>query len=467
MEFQSNKRIFDSRYCVSLFSGAGIGDLGYRNAGLEMIAMCEVEEDRSMLARTNFPQSRHYAADVNAIGGTLCSDVEARLAADQDLFLLSCTAPCQGMSKNGQGTLLKNIREGKRPSLDPRNGLILPALDIITRLRPLWVVFENVTEMRNTFIEDTDGTMCLILDIIKEKLSPDYEGGAYNIELADYGVPQRRQRLITVYSRDPDARKMLRAGGHFVPTATHAMDGGRGRKKWVSVTEALSDFPRLDAKDQSLAVHPVVPFHRVPVLDAKKYEWVSRTPPGMSAFDNQCVNVLCFYDGNPAHGTARNAEGINQGKKDTPLYCARCGTLLPRPYTIDKDGRKKIMSGFTSAYKRMAADMPSPALTRNLSYPCSDQKVHPTQNRVLSLAEAMKLQTISRYSYFWQIQGGKTGATGGVAASDTLIRHVIGESVPPLFFETLAHYLMGVTFGPRQQGTVQHQDTAEQMALSL
>jgi DNA (cytosine-5)-methyltransferase 1 len=241
--------------------------------------------------------------------------------------------------------------------------------------------------------------------------------------------------------------------------------GGRG--KWVSVNEALSDFPPLDAKDQDQASDPVIPFHRVPVLDAKKYDWISHTPPGMSAFDNQCANPLCFYDGNLTHGAERNAEGVNRGKKGTPLYCTRCGTMLPRPYAIREDGQKKIMSGFTSAYKRMAADLPAPALTRNLSYPCSDQKVHPTQNRVLSLAEAMRLQTISQYSYSWRLQTSKAGRLEDFAASDTLVRHVIGESVPPLFFEALARHILDITFNSQRQTPTALRDTANQMALSF
>ena len=467
-EFQPDKDSFSKRYGVSLFSGAGIGDLGYRGAGITFAAMCEVEENRSALAHANFPESRHYAQDISTIHEPFCSFVEGQLVSEsQRLFLLSCTAPCQGMSKNGQGTLLKNIREGKRPSLDPRNKLILPALAIITRLKPLWVVFENVTEMRNTIIEDAEGRLRFILDIVEEKLAPEYAGEAYTIELADYGVPQRRQRLITVYSRDPNAQEMLKSGGRFVPQPTHAMNGTGGRKNWISVAEALCDFPKLDAKSLVQASHPDIPFHRVPVLDEKKYTWISHTPPGMSAFDNQCNNPLCFYEGNAAHGAERNAEGINQGRKDTPLYCNRCGAMLPRPYAVSESGERKIMSGFTSAYKRMAADRPAPALTRNLSYPCSDQKVHPTQNRVLSLAEAMRLQTISSYPYLWRLQTKREVKVEGIPASDTLIRHVIGESVPPLFFEILARHLLDITFDSEGQTPSASSNAAEQMALPL
>jgi DNA (cytosine-5)-methyltransferase 1 len=106
------------------------------------------------------------------------------------------------MSKNGQGTLLRNARAGKRPALDPRNRLILPALDVIAALRPRWVVFENVVEMRNTLIEDGDRGLRPILEVIFDRLAG-YGGAAHDVEFADHGVPQRRQRLITVLTRLP------------------------------------------------------------------------------------------------------------------------------------------------------------------------------------------------------------------------------------------------------------------------
>ena len=114
---------------VSLFSGAGIGDLGFRAAGLNFLAMCELEEDRSALAALNFPEARHFPKGVEEVKEVLCNFVEEKLSEiGEELFLLSCTAPCQGMSKNGQGTLLSNIRKRIRPQLDPRNRL-LPAVD--------------------------------------------------------------------------------------------------------------------------------------------------------------------------------------------------------------------------------------------------------------------------------------------------------------------------------------------------
>lgn len=434
-------------YGVSLFSGAGIGDLGFRAAGVSFLAMCEKESDRAALTALNFPDAKVWAHDLNEVGDLLCQAVTDRLAsAGHELFLMTCTAPCQGMSKNGQGTLLRNIRKGIRPSLDPRNRLILPALRVAQRLRPKWIVLENVVEMRNTIIEDERKEVRFILDIVFDSLAPEYVGEAYDVEFADYGVPQRRQRLITVLTRDALARERFESGLPLVPSPTHAKNAIRSLKHWVSVMEALGGFSPLDAIDESRAVCPSILFHRVPVLDPKKYQWIRHALPGKSAFDNQCINPRCRFQGNQTHGASHDDEGINRAHRDTPLYCERCGELLPRPYT-EEAGKLRIMSGYTSAYKRMDPDLPAPALTRNLSYPCSDQKLHPYQNRVLSLAEAMTLQTIDRYDYRWgplKIRQGRRTRVQPIAP-DSLIRLVIGKSVPPLFLEMLGKHVLALS----------------------
>jgi DNA (cytosine-5)-methyltransferase 1 len=412
----------------------------------------------------NFPEALHFTEDIHNVGGKFCADVRQKLVelGADELFLMTCTAPCQGMSKSGQGTLLNNIRLGKRPKLDPRNRLILPALDIIIELRPRWVVFENVLEMRTTMIADKNGNLRPILDIIKDTLGYDYEGEAYDVEVANYGVPQRRQRLITVYTRDEIAKQRLRDGLPLVPPRTHGASPN-GLPRWISVQEALQGFPPLDSIDKAHAQCGAIPYHYVPVLDPKKYEWIRHTPPGSSAFDNQCANPDCLYKGNPNHGNFRE-DGINRARKDTTLYCQRCGELLPRPYTKEIDGGKRIMSGFTSAYKRMEADLPAPALTRNFSYPCSDNKVHPLQNRVLSLAEAMHLQTISQYHYQWGPVVLKPRKPPQFA-NDGLIRLVIGESVPPKFFEQLGVHIQRISSPRKLPDTILAIRVAKQLNL--
>ena len=430
---------------VSLFTGAGIGDIGFRAAGYSFCLMTEKESERLSLAEINFPETETYSGDINELVDEVVTNVLSILKREkEELALLSCTAPCQGMSKSGQGTLLRNIRHGKRPKLDPRNRLILPALSIIKRLMPRFVVFENVCEMRNTVIEDEDGRIRHILDIIDIQLGNKYVGKAYDVQFADYGIPQRRKRLITVYTRDKAAIEHYRKGVELIPRKTHSKNAINGLNTWKSVSEALKGFPPLDAKSKETASRPDIPFHRVPILDKVKYGWIKHTPSGASAFDNQCINPKCKYENNRSHGTRVNHEGINQSKKDTPLYCEKCGVLLPRPHTVCKDKSLKIMSGYTSAYKRMHPALPCPALTRNLSYPCSDHKVHPFENRVLSLAEAFVVHSLSDYSYKWGPIGNQNGRFKPVVF-DTLIRLVLGESIPPKFTELLGRHLIKMT----------------------
>ncbi|MHB8930184.1 MAG: DNA cytosine methyltransferase, partial [Melioribacteraceae bacterium] len=336
------------------------------------------------------------------------------------LDFVYATPPCQGMSKNGRGKLLNNIRKGIKPKLDFRNQLIIPVIEIVRVLKPNVLFLENVPEMENTIIESPDGNFINIIDYIKSSLSPNYCGRTEVVEFADYGVPQRRQRLITIFSRLDYFQKYLEEFGTLLPPRTHSANGKDNTEKWITVRDVISNFPKLDAIDKKLAKSNI-PFHSVPILDKDKYFWVSNTPPEKGAFDNQCIK--CGFSNNTNHGAIRDEHNINRSKKDTPIKCQNCGELLPRPWVYE-DGEYRLMKGFTSAYKRMKWDLPASALTRNLSYACSDHKLHPEQNRVLSLFEAFYLHTISEFEYHWERSDKKN-------ISDKTIREIIGESIPP------------------------------------
>ena len=412
---------------LSLFASGGIGDLALRAAGVEVLVANELLPDRAQTLAANFPEAEVIIGDVRALENELLAATRRRLAG-RELDVLFATPPCQGMSKNGRGKLLQGVRQGKKPELDARNQLILPALRLAAALRPRLVVFENVPEMAQTWIADDDGALRPVLEVVAARLGDGYRGGAAVVEFADYGVPQRRQRLITAYFRadQPGVEPLM-------PPRTHAREPGPGERRWVSVLEALAGTPPLDAGQAATATSSL-PFHRVPLLDAKKHFWVRHTPPGRGAFDNQCVAPDCGFQGNPTHGSRHDAAGINRASAETPLYCGRCGALLPRP-TVEVDGELRLMSGFTSAYKRMRGDLPASALTRNLSYACSDQKLHPTEHRVLSLHEAFLLHTVAAYPFDWV-------RADGQRLSDGSIRDMIGESIPPRGLQAIFDHLL-------------------------
>jgi DNA (cytosine-5)-methyltransferase 1 len=439
---------------ISLFTCAGLGDAGLRESGARFIAMNEIEPDRAGIARTNFPEARVFTSPIEESVSSIVSYCKKSLASHGDeLFLASCTAPCQGMSSAGMGKLLDEVKRGNRPHLDPRNALIIPALKVICELRPLWVIFENVIAMRRTLIE-YNGQLKPILEVIRTMLGRDYFGEAYDVDFADYGIPQTRKRLITVFTRDQNGIDLLKQGGQLIPAPTHAKGAQGGLKKWVTVKEAISHFPALDAGSSEKSKSQI-PLHYVAVMDAKKYFWVSNTPPGASAFDNQCINPDCRYQDNKLHEASRGHDGVNRSSKETPLYCERCKSLLPRPYAEDVDGTKRIMRGFTSAYRRMKANSPAPTISRNLSFVCGDKKIHYSQNRPLSVAEAIHLQTVDDYPFEWTITWNETELKREASAS--LIRICIAESIPPRFMKMLGTYIRQVSLSHDSRQMVEGQ----------
>ena len=415
---------------LSLFSSGGIGDIAATAANIDILVANEILKDRCSIFSRNFPNAKLISGDINKNIERIISETKGKLKGEELDFVLA-TPPCQGMSQNGMGTLLRGIREGKKPKLDVRNKLIIPALDIICRLNPKIVIFENVPNMQNTII-DVDGTYINIIDYIRKRLGNKYDGKAEVVEFADYGVPQMRQRLITIFSKEKQIKDLLKQTKSLLPERTHSQNPLPliGLKPWVTVRDTISKLPHLDAKNKKSATSDIK-WHYVPVLSAEKYFWVENTPIGKGAFDNQCVQ--CGYQGNTIHGAKKDKSGINRANKDTPLYCEKCGALLPRPYVVE-NGKKRLMSGFTSAYKRMSWDKPASTLTKNLSYACSDHKLHPEQNRVLSLYEAFLLHTITDFDYKWE-------NSDGTKPSDKTVREIIGESIPPRGLFKIYSYL--------------------------
>jgi len=418
---------------ISLFASGGIADLALEANGVNVLLANELLEDRASLYRYNFPNSKVLCGDIWSLKNEIISEA-SKLLAQEELDLMLATPPCQGMSKNGMGKLLNGVRSDKRPKIDPRNRLIIPTLEIAVALKPRIIIFENVPEMLNTIIDDEQGNLVNIIDYIRNTLGEEYMGNAEVVEFADFGVPQRRKRLITVFTRDEALKEMLQIHKSFIPERTHTQGGNLLRKRWVSVRDVIGSLPPLDGKSKETSTSDI-PYHHVAILDSKKYEWISNTPPEKGAFDNQCINPSCLYDKNATHGSERNGDGINKAKNSTPLYCLKCKSLLPRPYFKEKNGEIRLMAGYTSAYKRMAWDLPSPTLTTNLAYPSSDHKIHPEQNRVLSLFEALNLHTLNHFNYEWKHANGEL-------ARDTLITEIIGESIPPKGIEPIIKHLL-------------------------
>ncbi|HAU4885933.1 TPA: DNA cytosine methyltransferase [Aeromonas hydrophila] len=414
---------------ISLFSSSGIGELGIKSHNIKIVVANELHKDRCALYSSNYPETTMIQGDIWERKEEIISQTKNHLDHRDELFLVYATPPCQGMSTNGAGKLKSEIEAGRRPKVDERNLLVIPAMDIIMEFRPKWVVFENVPGMRETVIPTEFGPMTII-NYMAEKLGGEYLGVDEVVSCSDYGIPQLRKRLITVFTKCEKAKEyIIKNNGSFF--------SGIEKSRPISLGEALAGIPSLDAIEGKNERKDYHPFHYVNVMKDEKYWWVKNTPACETAFNNQCINSSCNYQGNPRH-----FEHLSNGKwvsaKSLPIYCEKCGSLLPRPTILDqKSGEYRMIKGFHSAYRRMDPSKPSRAVTINYPYEASDNKIHPYENRVLSTYEVMKIQTITDYDYKWDVKG--------KVVSRALIAKSIGESVPPKLLDIITKKILDLS----------------------
>lgn len=420
---------------LCLFSSAGIGELGIKAAGYSILVSNELLPNRCDLYHENYPEVDNICGDIWEKENEIISAWKEKTNGTP--FLIYATPPCQGMSSNGVGKLLHEIRNGNRKKEDPRNRLIIPTMHIVKELKPTWLLLENVPTMNNTVIRDENDRYINIISYIQEQLGSEYVGRAEVVNCADYGIPQMRKRLITIFTKDPKAKAFFEKNNTFLPETSHSESGTDGKKKWVTLRDAIGDFPSLEAKKGKNENKDFNEWHFVPIMREEKFWWMENTPEGCTAYNNQCVNPLCLYDGNRLHGS--NMEGgMHQSNKDTPIYCEKCGELLPRPTVVDKKtGKRRLIKGYDTAYRRMDWNSPAPTLTQNFIFEASDKKVHPDQTRVLSIYEALILQTIADYSYHLSI--------GGVPITKNMCAEIIGESVPPRLIEIICNHIKSIS----------------------
>ena len=290
--------------------------------------------------------------------------------------------------------------------------------------------------MGNTIIRTEDNEYKKIGNYIFDRLSPEYVGRAEVVNCADYGMAQTRVRLITILTRTVRGKAYFKRHGTFLPPKTHSSNPDDKLLPWVTLKDAIGKLPKLSA-EEGKNFHARIPWHIVPVMKKEKFWWVQNTPKEETAYNNQCVS--CGYQGNRRHGMCF-IEGIHRSKKDTPIYCEKCGALLPRPTIVDKKtGQRRIIKGFDSAYRRMSWNVPAPTLTQNFQFEASDKKLHPVQNRVLSIYEALLLQTIVDYDYKLEIDGR--------AIRRNMCCEIIGESVPPRLMELVCRQIEEISQG--------------------
>ncbi|UZT06628.1 DNA cytosine methyltransferase [Clostridium sp. LQ25] len=168
---------------VSLFSGAGGMDLGFKKAGFNILWANDFNLDATITYKNNIGD--------HVVHGDICSIDSSEIPGSSDinseenLDVIIGGFPCQGFS----------IANTKRSMEDERNFLYKEMLRVINDKKPKIFVAENVK-----------GILSMQKGKVIEMIKKDFENLGYVVDIkilnaAEYGVPQARERVIIMGNR--------------------------------------------------------------------------------------------------------------------------------------------------------------------------------------------------------------------------------------------------------------------------
>lgn len=204
---------------ISLFSGAGGLDLGLIQAGNQVIWANDIDKDAVATYKENIGDH------------IICDDIKnIDISTLPDADVVVGGFPCQGFS---QANRLRTLE-------DDRNQLYRFFYNTIKIKQPKFFIAENVK-----------GILSLGKGEAIKQIVADFEAAGYItsvnlVNMANYGVPQTRQRVLIIGQRVDLGKELL----FKFPEPTHSKNGELS--KWVSIKEAIDHFPDPDSENNTL-----------------------------------------------------------------------------------------------------------------------------------------------------------------------------------------------------------------------
>ena len=162
---------------IDLFSGCGGLSYGFENAGFRVLLGIDNDKKALETFEQNHKGARSICGDITKV---TYKDIKA-IVGNEKIDVIIGGPPCQGMSLSGP-----------RKFDDPRNRLYLSYIRLVEEIQPHAFVIENVP-----------GLVRLFGGSIKDNIMSKFNLLGYDVKYqilcaADYGVPQRRNRVVFV-----------------------------------------------------------------------------------------------------------------------------------------------------------------------------------------------------------------------------------------------------------------------------
>lgn len=294
------------------FSGCGGASKGFQISGMEPVFALDFDKDAAATFRNNFPSAVVKVSNITQFDSEEIED----LVSKHDVTLFCGCAPCQPYTR-------QNTRKPEKEA-DTRRSLLSHFGSFVEEHRPDYIFVENVPGVQNV------SGNSMLARFQKRLEAIGYQLNVGIVESRNFGVPQRRRRLVLLGSRH---------GAIDFPEKTHP-------SRYSTVREWISHFPPINAGE----THPEVTNHRAANLSELNLRRINATPPEGSRADWPVGLRLACHS-------------------------------------------KKDYTGHTDVYGRMKWDGPATGLTTRCISLSNGRYGHPEQDRAISVREAAALQT--------------------------------------------------------------------------
>lgn len=388
---------------MDLFCGTGGFSKGFENAGeFEVIHGVDVLPVAVETFKTNHPDAFAVADDIRKVRRSEVAEATGLRRGDVDVIIGG--PPCQGFSS------IRPFRSSADD--DPRNSLFEEFASYVNYFRPKALVMENVVGLATYEGGDT-------IDRILETFSSlGYDCDWRILNAANFGVPQKRERLIIL--------GVERGGSFQFPSFTHASTsktiGHKNRSRmhtYAAPVSTLFDTEDFDSLPSAVTVREAI--DDLPIVQSGESSERYSKPPRT---DFQRARRKNAPDELALHSSTRHSAKMME-------------IIRHSGDNISCIPKHLITSGFSSCYSRLRGDEPAVTITVNFVHPASNKCIHPDLDRALTPREGARLQS---YDDDFVFKGNRSQ-----------IVKQIGNAVPPLLGKAIARSVLDALGAPKPQ----------------
>jgi len=358
---------------LDLFSGAGGLSYGFELADFKIDLAIELEKNFFESYKYNHPQTSTLNDDITTLD---CEEISDIYINGEKIEGIIGGPPCKGFSSVGN----------RRPD-DPRNMLVFFFIKWVEYFKPRFFVMENVK-----------GILTMGKGQVVEKIKQLYHDIGYKCKMhvllaAEYGVPQLRERVFFIGTKD-NSRKEIKI------QKTHQKEDNEeittSLPRFLKVKDALSDILDITPSNENKSKILVKDYEKAPKTDYQEY------------LRQKSDKLYEHIAPNHSHKVIQRISHIKQGQNHASL---------PKEY--------QLKGGYPNIYGRLHLNKPADTITGNCGCVSAPGRfIHPTQNRAISVREAARLQSFpDEYRFFGSMRD---------------MYRQIGNAVPPLLAKAIA-----------------------------